>query len=236
MTNVDLIEWQTLGPEASSLKGIVPIFDRTAERTVGELQSTGKLEILQLRTGIKIRASSWVGRVTLDNLTITVRPKIEGAPLLNLLRYSYSLRDLETFSQTKYDIAHGSFQDLIVVRLADEIDELLSSGLHRDYMRFDHELTRPSGRINFVDLARNVASTKSSLYCTYFNWSERVLLNCVLLAGLRLAARVSVDKQLTVRVLRLAQVLAESVPVIQLTSRELEKARKAVDRRTTAYR
>ena len=236
MTNVDLVEWQTLEPEASSLKGIVPIFDRIAERTVVELQSTGKLEILQLRTGIKIRASSWVGRVTLGNLTITVRPKIEGAPLLNLLRYSYSLRDLETFSQTKYDIAHGSFQDLIVVRLADEIDELLSRGLHRHYMRFDHELARPSGRINFVELARNIASAKSPLYCTYFNRSDRVLLNCVLLAGLRLAARVTVDKQLTVRVLRLTQVLAESVPVIQLTSRELGKARKAIDRRTTAYR
>lgn len=61
LTKVDLIEWQTLGPEAGSLKGIVPIFDRTAERTVGELQSTGKLAILQLRTGIK-NPSELMGR------------------------------------------------------------------------------------------------------------------------------------------------------------------------------
>jgi 5-methylcytosine-specific restriction enzyme subunit McrC len=57
----------------------------------------------------------------------------------------------------------------------------------------------------------------------------------VLLAGLRLAARVSTDNQLTVRILRLSQMLDDTVPTTKLTTVELDKAIRTIDRRTTAY-
>ena len=110
---------------------------------------------------MEIRATSWVGRVTLGDLTITVRPKIAGAPLLNLLRYAYSLRDLETFTPTGYETSTEAFQDLIVEQLANEATELLSRGLHRDYLRFNAELASPTGRIDFGQFAHALAAAKS---------------------------------------------------------------------------
>ena len=173
MTNINLVEWQTLRPsEVGFLKGLVPTFDKRAAQTADELASSDKLEILQLRSGIEIRATSWVGRVTLGDLTITVRPKIEGAPLLNLLRYAYSLRDLETFTPTGYETATEAFQDLIVEQLANEATELISRGLHRDYLRFNAELASPTGRIDFAPGAVRL-SCREIGGCLYLLQPER---------------------------------------------------------------
>jgi hypothetical protein len=70
--------------------------------------------------GVEVRASSWVGRVTLGDLTITVRSKISGLPFLNLLRYAYSLRDLAMFAPTGYAASAETFQDLIIEQLTNE--------------------------------------------------------------------------------------------------------------------
>jgi 5-methylcytosine-specific restriction enzyme subunit McrC len=124
---------------------------------------------------------------------------------------------------------------LIVEQLANEATELISRGLHRDYLRFNAELASPTGRIDFAQVPYALAAAKPAVACTYYSRSDAVLLNRVLLAGLRLAARVSTDNQLTVRVFRLTQMLEDSVPSMQLTTAELDKASRAIDRRTTAY-
>jgi 5-methylcytosine-specific restriction enzyme subunit McrC len=176
-----------------------------------------------------------VGRVTLGDLTITVRSKISGLPFLNLLRYAYSLRDLAMFAPTGYAASAETFQDLIIEQLANEATELLSRGLHRDYLRFDNELASPTGRIHFGQFARTYAAAKSSVLCTYYNRSEAVLLNRVLLAGLRLAGRIDTDNHLCARIFRLTQTLETSVPTIQLRQADIDDARYIIDRRSTAY-
>jgi 5-methylcytosine-specific restriction enzyme subunit McrC len=235
LKTVDLVEWQTLGPsETDFLKGINLSFDKKAQRIADELASSDRIEVLQLQSGIQIRTTSWVERIVLGDLTITVHPKINGAPLLNLLRYAYSLRDLQTFTPTSFDRSTEAFQDLIVEQLANEAAELLSRGLHRDYLRFSEQLASPAGRINFGQVAHTLATAKPTIACTYYNRSEAVLLNRVLLAGLRLAAWVSTDTRLSDRVFRLAQILEVSVPAMRLTKADMDDASRVIDRRTTA--
>jgi 5-methylcytosine-specific restriction enzyme subunit McrC len=124
---------------------------------------------------------------------------------------------------------------VIVEQLANEAAELLSRGLHRDYLEFNAELASPRGRIGFEEVAQGLTSAKASIACTYYNRSEAILLNRVLLAGLQLAGRVGTDSRLTARVFRLAQSLEASVPTMRLTRVDLDNARRAIDRRSTAY-
>jgi 5-methylcytosine-specific restriction enzyme subunit McrC len=100
---------------------------------------------------------------------------------------------------------------------ANEAAELLSRGLHRDYLRFKAALESPSGRIDFGQMVHAAAVARSAIVCTYYNRSDAVLLNRVLLAGLRLATRASTDNLLCARVSRLAQILEATVPRIVLT-------------------
>ena len=82
-----------------------------------ELRQRRQLEVLELVHGVEIRAYSWVGRVELAELTVTVQPKIPGAPFLQLLRYAYGLRQLSIRDRALYGRERRTFQDLIAWQL-----------------------------------------------------------------------------------------------------------------------
>lgn len=233
---IHLLEWQTVRTAEAGLPiNAIPGFDKDAQQAIKELARGNRLEILQLRSGIQLRATSWVGRITIGDLTVTIHPKLKGAPLVGLLRYAYSLRDLKPYALTSAVAENAAFQDLIIAQLVEETTELVSRGIHRDYLRFNAALSNPSGRIDFSRIANSVASANTTLPCVYHCRSDAIHLNKVLLAGLRLAARVSTDTAVTRRVSWLAQLLEPSVPTTRLTNREIDAARRAVDRRTLAY-
>jgi hypothetical protein len=67
------------------------------------------------------------------------------------------------------------------------------------------------------------------------NPGEAVLLNRVLLAGLRLAGRIGTDNQLCAHVFRLAQILEASVPTMHLREADVDDSWRIIDQRSTAY-
>ncbi len=83
---VGLREWESATPENCPALAGRRLADRGPTRRLAKaLTDSGRLEVLELARGLALRATSWVGRVTLDNLTITIRPKIPdpatGAPV-----------------------------------------------------------------------------------------------------------------------------------------------------------
>ena len=71
------------------------------------------MEIFEVTRGLELHATSFVGRFLLGELTVTVHPKIPGAPLLNLFRYAYGLRDLELYDSIDFVSSRLAFQDLL---------------------------------------------------------------------------------------------------------------------------
>jgi hypothetical protein len=67
-----------------------------ARRLAEELTKTRRMAVLELASGLELRATSFVGRFLLGELTVTVQPKIPDAPLLSLFRYAYGLRTAGT--------------------------------------------------------------------------------------------------------------------------------------------
>jgi len=233
---IHLEEWDERQPApGTSLAGISFEDDGTARRIAEQLSVSGKLMILELAKGLSIRTSSFVGRVKLGQIRITIRPKITGAPLLNLLRYAYGLRNLTLFSQVGYGMEAQTFQDLLLHQLAAEVAELISRGLHRRYMRTHRTLSSPRGRIDFQAYARQAGTAEAALPCIYHPRLENSLINQVLLAGLHLGARLTEDLGLRGRLRRLAQLLEVGVSSIKLGWHTLEQAKRELDRRTAAY-
>ena len=58
------------------------------------------LEVQELRTGLSVRSTSFVGRVRLGEIEVTVVPKLRSETLLTLLRYAYGLRNLHLLPTT----------------------------------------------------------------------------------------------------------------------------------------
>lgn len=230
-----LYEWETQRSERdNSLAG--RYLDEAGRRLAEQLKQYGCMEVLELSRGLEIRATSFIGRITLGDLTITVRPKIRGAPFLNLLRYSYQLRDLHLYEEAAYDPTELAFQDLLVRQLTQEIRELLVRGIHREYERVHSDLTVPRGRIEFDRLASARYCFKPVVPCIHHPRSEDTLLNQVLLAGLVFAHSLTTDAELRADVVYLIKTLNLVVSRRKLTSLLLAEGYQAIDRRTRAYR
>jgi 5-methylcytosine-specific restriction enzyme subunit McrC len=231
-------EWKTHGPDDTpALLGRSFDGEPAARRVADELTRSGRLEVTELRRGLTITARSWVGRVRLGSLDVTVLPKIDGAPFLTLLRYGFRLRDLELRDLIDVTTAPERWPDLIIAQLVAETAELLESGLHRSYLRRGERLASPRGRIDLDALARSgpAALTLASLPCVHHPRSEDVLLNRVLRAGLELGARLTADNGLAITARRLAARLGEQLTPVRLDAATFAAADRATSRLTERY-
>lgn len=237
MQLVNLTEWETREPtKGSPLAGPVLANYPAAQRLAESLTRDGRIEILELARGLELRASSFVGRFALGELLITIRPKISGVPLMNLLRYAYRLRHLQLFEEVGYATSQASFEDLLIHQLAAESSELLSRGLHRDYLRTESMLASPHGRIDFGGFMQVAANAGVALPCVHHPRGEDTCLNRVLHGGLEIAARMTLDRELGGRVRRLAKSFDGRITPRQLDVAGFAEAWHSLDRRTSAYR
>lgn len=231
--SVRLGEWETRRPEPGSpLWGM----DFSEGRPAAEqLRRRRQLEVLELVQGVEFRAFSWVGRVEIGKLTVTIQPKISGVPFLRLLRYAYGLRQLSIRDPALFGWERGAFQDLIARQLALEVEELIRRGLHRDYRLEAAELAVPRGRIDFQRYVAAAGGGRASLPCVHHPRTRATTLNRALLAGTLLAVRATDDIELRGQLRRLARALDIDGSPPELNRDVLDRLRRSIDRRTRAY-
>lgn len=242
MASVALREWTSVGPDdCAELAGRRLAPGGSAWRLAQALTAGGQLIVRELADGLALQAASWVGRVTLDDLTITVRPKIPALPLMTLLRYAYGLRDLQLTETACYAGEAGAFQDLLIAQLIAEASDLLARGLHSDYRMTSEVLEQPRGRIDLRGYAVGTGHASAALPCVHHPRTSDVPLNRALLAGLLFGSGATRDVELRTRLHRLADRLDDvltgsrsSLP--GLDSSLLAQARRTLDRRTAHYR
>lgn len=231
-----LQEWETKGPlDTEYLKGFTFHDDPDSQRLAQQLTASRRVEIVELAQGLQVSANSYVGAVQLGRLRLIIKPKIAPSTLLNLIRYTYRLRNLDLYDLTEQSVGDRTFQDLLIYQFASEISELLARGLHRSYLRLFEYLESPRGRIDFQQMARQNSSTTATLPCIYYPRQANNLLNRVLLAGLNMAVSLTNDLILRARIRRLVQELALDVTPIRLNAHTMRQVEREMDRRTTAY-
>lgn len=230
-------EWETVAPDKDSRLVNIHIADDAAIRTdIRYLSESNILNITDLREGLSVTSTSYVGRVDLGNIVITIRPKVTGEPLLRLMRYAYGLRNLKLFSATGYGSEVDMFQDLLVQQLAAEAIEIAYRGLRRKYLSVNQELASPRGRIDIQKLARRDITEIAMLPCRYHPRLQDCLVNQVLYAGLNLGARVTDDIALKAELRRISSQFQDSVSSIKLDRDTLRRLDREMDRLSTAYR
>jgi 5-methylcytosine-specific restriction enzyme subunit McrC len=229
-------EWHPLKEwESKELAG-QELEDKAAREIAKELTQSGKLEIHELRQGLLIKATSYVGTLRLGQLQITVLPKLAEKPLLTLLRYAYNLRRLQLFSPLDYGHASRAFQDLLILQLAAEAAELISRGLHRRYEPVHEDLPSPRGKIDFQAFMRQGGLKQACLPCRHHPRLENTLENRFLLAGLLLGTKITNDLPLKTLIRRLAGLMQDTVAPIRLDGEAVRCMRRAENRMTHAYR
>jgi 5-methylcytosine-specific restriction enzyme subunit McrC len=232
--SLTLSEWETASPSDPG-RAFLQGFTLSADgRLAAEaLTRTGRLEIAELVRGLSIQSTSYVGRLTIDDLTITIWPKIGRALLVQLVRYALGLHQLTRLDDTSYGAGTTDLIDLIVAQLNGEVLSLLTRGLHRSYEPTKERLSSPRGRIDLQTIARTPGRNLDSLPCRHFPRLADNILNRMVLFGVRQGARLAMDRSIRNESFLLASILEGDVRTGTLT--DLHNASMELDRRTAAY-
>jgi len=232
-----LSEWETISPDKDTRLANVFIADDAAIRTNARyISESNILGLVELRDGLSVTSTSYVGRVDIGNVVITIKPKITGKPLLHLMRYAYGLRNLKLFSSTSYSSEVDMFQDLLIKQLAAEALELVLRGLQRKYIGTDRVLASPRGRINLQKIARRDITKIVGLPCHYHPRLQDCLVNQVLYAGLDLGTQITEDIPLRTDLRRVSSLFQDSVSRIQINYDILRRLYREMDRLSVSYR
>ena len=100
---------------------------------LARLETQGMITVRELRTGLAIATTSFVGSIKIGPITVQIRPKIEGHAFSVLLGYALGLPHLELLPDHQIGLTLPAFQDLLADRLAVEAARLMSRGLFRHY-------------------------------------------------------------------------------------------------------
>ncbi len=227
-------EWQRIFVNDSALANFSLADDPHARALAEKLTNENILEILELRRGLSIRSTSYVGRIQLGDLQITIQPKIKLNVMVTLLQYAYHLRDLQ--SPTETDLESGAFQDILIHQLITEAAELMARGLQRHYRRVDESLAIPKGRLDLQAIVRRGGIIEASIPTIHYPRLEDTLINQVLLGGLELAVGLTTDLLLRSRLRRLAVQLEMNITRIpSLDLAIMKRLRGFMSRQTTHY-
>jgi 5-methylcytosine-specific restriction enzyme subunit McrC len=237
MIQVTMREWETLTPDdcPALAKRFLEVDRKPIHNTIQQLSKSGILSVMELRSGLSIESRSYVGRVQLGNLQVTIQPKLDFDPLNVLFRYAYNLRNLKMYQDTEHVTEENVFLDMLINQLIAETGELISRGIHRQYEQCEEQLTSPRGQINIQRIVAQGGIVDATIPCTYYPRSEDTLINQVLLAGLYLAASLTDDLVLKSRLRRLASILAEKVSRIRLGLETMRQLQQQTNRLTAAY-
>ena len=234
--NIKLPEWNTADrQDHAELAGFSFDDDPASRQLAQRLTRTNQIIFHELSSGLEIVTRSTVGSIRLGRLSLTIQPKMDGLPLMNMLRFAYGLRDLEIFDKQGFSSRPLAFQDLLILQLIVEVEELLARGLQRRYQRKDASLISPQGRLDFQQFTRQGGLLNGTLPCNYYHRLENNLHNQVLLSGLLLAAQITTDLILRSRTRRLAGLLADTVTAIALNHQVLRRVERESNRLTEAY-
>jgi len=236
LVSIQLSEWQECIPdEVPALKGCF-LDEPTGGHAVAKfLNDSGKLSLVELRSGLQVSAYSHVGRIRVGNLDITVLPKLGAQALLRLLRYAYGFRQLDFLADSIHATDRLGLEDLLVLQLIAEAQDLISRGLQRHYIGQSKRLSSPQGRIDVNRIALDGPAATATLPCHFFPRIENTILNRVLMAGLQLAGRVTSALSLRRETRRLVSQMEEQVATVPLNFAVWQQATRKMNRLTNAY-
>lgn len=234
---VRLAEWECLEPDGPGGKILqsLDLGDKRSRRQARELSQQGILDVRELRTGLSVRTTSWVGRIRLGEIEVVILPKLAPNLLLGLLRYAYGLRDLRLLSHAEYQSGAILLHELLLLQLHAEVQELLERGLNRRYQAEAGWLASPRGRIDFPKLAVAGPLTEARLPCRCSTRSADQALNQALHGGLMIGSRMTTSTALAIKLSRLAGVMEQLVDPVPLTHQLLDEAWRSLNRLSRAY-
>lgn len=212
MSKYSLGEWKSITIDENLHSSDRPI--------LSQLRLSDRIEIDELKEGIRIKAKSWVGLIHFQDFDVQVIPKLAGENLglVNLLTYTAGVAALKRYKNERYleILQKGSLFDLIVWIFCDACEKILAGGLLFDYERQEDSLTSLRGRLLVDKQYRRRFGQIDRLECRFDEHSSNILENQILALGLYKAGRLVQNDQIRIRTRKLWGILSETCNIDQI--------------------
>jgi 5-methylcytosine-specific restriction enzyme subunit McrC len=145
LPTVQLGEWDSC--ERTDLR--LTDADRFLVNSLSEA-GAGRLQIDELRQGLRFRSKSWVGVIRFSQFEVRVLPKLTGGDLrlVELIEFTAGLDALRRYPSVRRLGADGAHMlDLLILLLVEECEKILRVGLRTDYVEEEDELPVVRGRL-----------------------------------------------------------------------------------------
>jgi len=211
--------------------------DRLLAAALGD--GEGRLIVEELRAGVRVRATSWIGVVRFEGFEIRVVPKLVGGNLgvIEMIDYASGLGALARFGGVRrLAVAPaGRLVDLLGLLLAESGENIMRDGLLQDYVAHEETLPMVRGRLLPAEQVQRHFGRVDRLECRFDELETDILENRLLTIGLALARRVCRDPDVRRRLARVHGVFSDAC-----TTNGLDPASAVVavayDRRNSHYR
>lgn len=234
-----MAEWSRLLPgetgDGAVLRGMTFGADQRSRLQAAALASANVVILTERIDGLAIETRSFIGRIRVGPLALTIEPKIPWSRWLTLVGYALRLRDVAWTERVSFTFGQHSIADLLVRALIAEVRNLTSRGLHREYVTQRRSLQQPRGRVDFPRLVRSGGVVAEALPSRFTQRSADIPLNQALLFGVDLAFRCATDPELRSRARRLAAELAHGIGRTGRGTATIGNALRSIDRRTQRY-
>lgn len=235
MTAIDvtLTEWSTCSPRDQGGERLVGLsFADPGTRSIARaLAAQGMLSVREVREGIEVSTTSYVGRIRIGPVAVSVQPKIAPELLLRLFSYAHDLSSLRREGPTRFP-SGTLFQDVLLDQLVMQVKELVRDGLARQYLPVEGNLASPQGRVLLDRMSGRFADAR--LPCRFHLRAADNTLNSTVLAGMRLASRLTESPQLRSSLRRLMDAFGD-IRTMRLDRQLLAAAWRSVNRLTATY-
>jgi 5-methylcytosine-specific restriction enzyme subunit McrC len=181
-----------------------------------------RLSVDELRTGLRISASSWVGVVRFSTFELHVVPKLAGRHLglVRLIDYASGIDCLERHPGFRdLEGQEESLFDLIALLLAEACERLVRTGLLADYLEVEETLPVLRGRLLPDRQVMKHHARIDRLECRHDEQGANILENQALLLALTACAPLVRDPLTALRVRRMQGVLAEACSIDEFDAR-----------------
>lgn len=227
-------EWHSITPSDDEhgdvLRGL-PLTDDDRE-LLAELKDG--IEVSEVRNGIAITTKSYIGTVTLSSVCIVVMPKMPIENLMRMVAYAFDLSDIRVAeSPTRFEHGTTGIVDLLGFMLLQAVSHLVRGGLLPNYEERNEDLPTLRGRLDMRHIATH--PRRATLRCTYEDLTLDHPLNQTLAAGLRFAARVMDDGELSLDLARAADRFFGDLTHIELDGETLRECIESLNRRSSHY-
>jgi len=197
-------EWQSRFLEGASLSP----GDRLFASRMASGQD-GRLIIDELKTGVRVTATSWVGVVRFEGFEIRVIPKLAGENL-GLAKLIDYVNDLGVLKRSRgahsLDGAGASLLDLLALLFAEACESLARTGLLSDYVEREGDLAAVRGRLLADRQVLRRFGRVDRVECRYDEYETDILENRILAAALAVAARRVANEDVRLKLRRLLTV------------------------------